>query len=297
MKRNIITIFIFLLTTTIALAKENTTAAFLKIGVGAIPVSMDEAFCAVANDVNAISYNPAGLAQIKGQQLLLVHNQWVEDIKYDYLIFVHNISPNRSLGGNVTYLRIDNLIGRDDDGDLTENFNAYDLAVGLAYGEKLSKNLLIGIYLKCIYLLNENVSGSGIAADLGWLYKTNIKNLDIGLCLQNIGTKIKFIETKEELPLTIKLGIAYKISHILTLAADWNMPKNDRTCINAGMEINIFNLIALRASYKSQVDLDKKSHWSYGGGIKISNYQIDYAFVPYGILGDTHRFALLLKYD
>lgn len=134
MKRNIISIFILLLTTTIALAKENTTATFLKIGVGAIPVSMGEAFSAVANDVNAISYNPAGLAQIKGQQLLLVHNQWFEDIKHDYLSFAHNISPNRSLGGNVTYLRIDDLIGRDDDGDLTENFNAYDLAVGLASG-------------------------------------------------------------------------------------------------------------------------------------------------------------------
>jgi len=296
MKRSMVSIVILFLTTSIW-AKDNTTATFLKIGTGARPVSMGEAFCAVANDVNAIYWNPAGLSQIKGQEFLLVHNQWLEDIKHTYISFAQNISPNRTLGGNITYLRIDDLMGRDEVGVLTENFHAYDLALGLAYGEKLSPHLLIGVVLKYIYQLNENVSGSGIAADLGWLYKTKIKNLDMGLCLQNIGTKIKFIETKEELPLNIKLGIAYKLPHIFTLAIDGNKPKDGDICINTGIEIIMLKIMAIRVGYKSQTKLDSESHWSYGAGFKINNYHINYAFIPYGLLGDTHRLALLLKFE
>jgi hypothetical protein len=297
MGRSIVSIFIIILTASTAWAKDNTTATFLKIGVGARPVSMGKAFCAVANDVNTIYWNPAGLAQIKGQEFLLVHNQWFEEINHDYIAFAQNITPNRTFGGNVIYLRIDDLIGRDDVGNLTNNFDVYDLALGLAYGEKISKHILIGIHLKCIYQLNENVSGSGVALDLGWLYKTNIKNLDLGLCIQNIGTKIKFIDTKEKLPLNIKLGIAYKIPNIFTIAVDGNIPNDGDICINTGIEIYILNLMAIRVGYKSQTDLDSESHWSYGIGFKIKNYYINYAFVPYGILGDTHRLALLLKFD
>ncbi|MEW6095857.1 MAG: PorV/PorQ family protein [bacterium] len=297
MRRSIVSIFILILTTSITWAKDNTGATFLKIGVGPRPTAMGEAFCAVANDVNAIYWNPAGLAQIKGQQLLLIHNQWFEDINHDYIGFAQNITSNRTFGGNITYLRIDNLIGRDEIGNKTDDFNAYDLALGLAYGEKLSKHLLIGVHLKCIYQLNENVSGSGIAADIGWLYKTDIKNLDLGLCIQNIGTKIKFIDTKEILPLNIKLGIAYKVPSIFTIAVDGNIPREGDICVNTGTEITILNFMSMRVGYKSQTDLDSETHWSYGVGFKIRNYHINYAFVPYGLLGDTHRLALLLKFD
>lgn len=295
-KRCIVSISILLLTTSFVWAKNNTGATFLKIGVGARPVAIGQAFCAVADDVNAIYYNPAGLAQVKGQEFLLVHNQWFEEINHEYLGFAHNISPNRTLGGNITCLRIDDLIGRDDVGNKTKNFNAYDLALGLAYGERLSDHLLIGVHIKSIYQLNENISGSGIAIDLGWLYKTKI-NLDLGLSVQNIGTKIEFIDKKENLPLNLKVGIAYKLPRIFVIAVDGNMPKDGDVSVNAGFEIVLLNLMALRAGYKSQTDMDTKEHWSYGIGFKMGHSQIDYAFVPYGILGDTHRLALLLKFE
>ncbi|MEW6619681.1 MAG: PorV/PorQ family protein [bacterium] len=296
MMKRLIFISIFLFISSFVWAKNNTGATFLKINGGARPAGMGDVFCAVANDVNALYFNPAGLAQIKGEECLLTYTQWFEDVKYNYLAFAQNISRARTIGGNVTYLRINDLIGRDDDGDLTGNFDAYDLALGLAYAERLSKHSLVGLHLKSIYQLNENTSGSSIAIDFGWLYKNIIKDLDLGLCIQNIGTKIKFIKKKEELPLNIKVGLAYKLPRILIIAVDGNIPEDGKVSVNAGTEITLLRFLSLRTGYKSQTDLDSKSHWSYGVGLKISDYQINYAFVPYGILGDTHRVSLLLKF-
>ena len=35
---------------------------------------------------------------------------------------------------------------------------------------------------------------------------------------------------------------------------------------------------------------------SFGGGFRYEKYQIDYAFVPFGDLGNTHRISLLFNF-
>ena len=46
-----------------------TGAQFLKIGTGARPVAMGYAFSAVADDLNALYWNPAGLALQMDRQM------------------------------------------------------------------------------------------------------------------------------------------------------------------------------------------------------------------------------------
>ena len=47
------------------LAALNTGAAFLKIGTGARPAALGGAYTALADDVNAIYYNPGALARLQ----------------------------------------------------------------------------------------------------------------------------------------------------------------------------------------------------------------------------------------
>src|SRR5207302_10246043 len=48
-------------------------AAFLKIGPGARPAAMGEAFTGVADDIHAIYWNPAGLATLRSPELTGMH--------------------------------------------------------------------------------------------------------------------------------------------------------------------------------------------------------------------------------
>jgi len=52
-------------------------AAFLKLGQGARAIGMGESFVAVGDDVNALFWNPAGIARIKERQLTFMYSDWL----------------------------------------------------------------------------------------------------------------------------------------------------------------------------------------------------------------------------
>jgi len=57
---------------------------------------MGESFCAVADDINALYWNPAGIAQINERQATFMYSDWLEEIKYNYLAYFH---PMQVIGG------------------------------------------------------------------------------------------------------------------------------------------------------------------------------------------------------
>jgi hypothetical protein len=68
---------------------------------------------------------------------------------------------------------------------------------------------------------------------------------------------------------------------------------------SAGVEGTIHPLFALRAGYKyssGMTTLGALAGISGGLGFKFGSYQLDYAFVPYGDLGQTHRVSFLAKF-
>ncbi|NCQ19562.1 MAG: UPF0164 family protein, partial [Ignavibacteria bacterium] len=66
-------------------SKVGTAAAqFLKISAGARPMSMGETFVAVANDVNTLYWNPAGITNIDKISVGASHTQWFAEIFHNY---------------------------------------------------------------------------------------------------------------------------------------------------------------------------------------------------------------------
>lgn len=131
------------------------------------------------------------------------------------------------------------------------------------------------------------------------LYDTPIPKLSAGLVIQNIGTKIKFMSEGDPLPLNIKLGGVYKLlkDDTLTLALDVNKPIDNEINLHIGGEYWATDMIVLRLGYKTTTvgNLGALSGLSMGLGFKWLRYGIDYAWVPYGDLGNTHRFSLSAK--
>src|SRR5438045_4142227 len=64
-------------------------AAFLKIGAGARPAGLGQAYTAIADDANAIYWNTAGLSTIRKNEFVAMRAELFQDLRYHYFAFVH----------------------------------------------------------------------------------------------------------------------------------------------------------------------------------------------------------------
>jgi hypothetical protein len=138
------------------------------------------------------------------------------------------------------------------------------------------------------------------AVDFGGLYFVPGSSLILGANIQHVGTKMKFVEESFSLPVNAKLGAAYRmIDGALTFAVDVNRPVDSDLNIGLGGEYKIMGTINLRAGYRYTLggnDLGTASGLRAGIGVEIRDYKLDYAFVPYGELGQAHRISLLANF-
>jgi len=274
-----------------------TIGQVLEFGVGARACAMGEAFTGLADDFSAIYWNPAGIAQIKDIEFNFMHNDWFQGIRYE---FVSTLLPLEeelgAIGLSGVILKVDDIVGRDTKGNFTSNFEAKDSILNLTFGQKWAEQLMGGVTIKKINLKIENAEADEIVFDIGGLYKFQDMGLTVGTVIQNIGKMMKFIQEKEKLPLNFKLGISYKIpKRRVLLSLDLSKSIASDIRVNLGTEITLSSFSKLRFGYNSTNDAD--NGFTTGVGFKIKDiFELDYAYIPYGELGDTQRVSLTTKF-
>jgi len=274
-----------------------TIGQVLEFGVGARACSLGEAFTGLADDFSAIYWNPAGIAQIQDLEFNFMHNDWFQGIRYEFVSTILPLAEEvGALGLSGIILKTDDLVGRDTEGNFTSNFEAKDSILGVSFGQMWNEKLMWGVTIKQINLKIENEKNNEIAFDLGGLYKFQNTGLTLGAVIQNIGKEMKFIQQDEKLPLKFKLGISYKIPTKRTLfALDLNKSVASDMKINLGTEIILSSISKLRVGYNSTNDAD--NGFTIGIGFKLKEIiELDYAYIPYGELGNTQRISLTGKF-
>jgi hypothetical protein len=271
--------------------------SFLKVGMGARPVGMGEAFTAISGDINSIYWNPAGLARIEGIDLTFMHNRWFQEISSNYLAAAFKIKKN-IIGVGLALNRVPDIEVRDKPtAEPVGTFDAEDLVLTLGYAKSFGAKLDLGISVKGLYQKIYTYETSGLGFDIGGVYVLNDK-LQFGTAILNLGPKMKFKEEKFSLPLVYRLGAAYKTSERqlngdILLGLDLIKPRDSDLKLHSGIEYNYDKILSLRIGYQSGYD-DKS--FSFGMGLGYERYGIDYAFVPFSSdLGNTHRISLEIK--
>ena len=273
---------------------------FLKIGVGAEAMSMGESQVAATDDLYASYWNPAGLTRLQKPQIALMHNEWFAGINHEFVGFAVPLGNVGTVGVSSSYLSFGELQGRDRDGNETTIFRPYDLAVILSYARSFGSALAFGTNAKFLREQIADETGTGIAFDFGALYNFSEMPLSLGFNAQHLGPRVKFIEEAFGLPVTFRLGVAYKLwSEALTLTTDIIRPSDNDLAIAGGAGYTIGNILHLRTGYKYKIggnDLGAISGLTGGFGLTLRQFQLDYALVPFGILGLTHRFSLVANF-
>ncbi len=272
---------------------------FLKIGVGARPAAMGGAFSGLANDVNAVYWNPAGLARIGQGELSFAHTEWIEGMRFETLGVGQRINGFGVMGLTINYFSMGETQGYDEDDKKTDMFTAYDRFLSLTWAAPLtaSEKILIGGTVKLIQEKIEEEKAEAYAGDAGMLYEPG-QRFSIGISVLNFGSKVQFISESDPLPLTIKAGGAYRLSKGLTIAVDASKPIDNEISVHTGIEWVYKNLLAVRTGFKTDTieNLDALSGLSGGLGFHWKGWGIDYAWVPYGKFGSTHRINLMGRF-
>lgn len=189
-----------------------------------------------------------------------------------------------------------------------EYFYANSLSAGLAYSRNLSDKFSFGLQLKYIQERLAEYIDHTAAVDLGFLYRTDFRDLQFAILLQNFGTNsslsgdflaLDFNRTPPSLgtnaPATVfKIGISAKAleidEHGLTAGMQLNHPSDNAENIRIGFEYDYREFLFIRTGYK--LNVVGQNLPTFGAGVKthIGRHplQIDYAINPSQFLGLQH---------
>lgn len=271
--------------------------SFLRIGVGARPLGMGGTFTAIANDVYATYWNPAGLVQLKTLQIGSMYTVMSLDRKFNYLSFAVPVNESLSFGLSLLDYRVDGIEIRDGSEIFLGTFKNSEDVLTFSIGIGLTKWFYIGGNLKYFFqkLLNDSATGYGF--DAGALLKLS-RFISIGFVVQDIDSSIRWdtaSDREDRFPMHIRGGIALKFwSDRLLISTDVASTESgnqfNSRILHAGVEIWPTGFMAMRGGYD-------ESDFTWGGTLKLSNFQMDYGLAKDRIdLGETHRFSFLISF-
>ena len=287
-------------------AKGTTTADFLELGVGARGDAMGGAYTAVVDDAEALYWNPAALSSVQDHSATLMHAPYIDSSYYDSIQYAQKLGPG-SIGVGLQYFNAGSITQTDASGVSTGSFDPYDLAISVGYGYKLNgmgvlDGYSVGAGVKWIQSRIATYA-SAEALDLGLLSRGYMDDkFHWALTATNIGTTEKFDQANENLPEMFSLGGSYKIMGNWLGSVNVDFPRGNAPYLALGTEYS-YNAgkglgIAIRGGYSTQTtsDVTGFTGFSFGAGIAFQKYSFDYAVVPFGDLGLTHRLSLSARF-
>ena len=293
-------------------------AQFLKIGVGARSVGMGESYVAVANDIEALYWNPAGIALFDQPAVFFSHTQWVVDLQMEFAGAVYHLDHSNSLGVSLAYLHTEDM---DETTALQpfgtgRMFSFGDFMLGLTYARNMTSQFSFGVTVKYMQETLADLNMRTVFFDLGTHYETGWRSTRFAVSVTNFGQDIspsgstiirdlnnqtnEVTEFQSFAPPTIfRIGIASEFidqeNQRLTGSIQLNHPNDNAENINIGMEYLWRGMFAIRSGYKTA---QAEESFSAGFGlhfpITMADFRLDYAFTNFGRLGNVNRFAVQL---
>jgi len=308
-------------------------ANFLKIGAGSRSAALGDAYVALANDVSALYWNPAGLALLNKAEVLFQSTAWIAGTNLYFSGLAFPLGNMGTIGASIYGFS---------SGDIQEttlaqpegtgrNVSANDMAIGVSYGYRFTDRFSAGTTIKYISERLSREKASTFAFDVGSIFITNfLHEMRIGISLSNLGGRMLLegpdlivshdlapdlptnkyadasLSTQDwDIPLVFRFGLATDVfkteNSNLLVAASLNDSRDYDLRFNFGTEFSMNILkdqsIFLRGGYKGNYD---EEGLCAGGGLILKlvgyNLKIDYAYSDTGRLGNAQRYSLGIEF-
>jgi hypothetical protein len=263
-------------------------ASELLIPVGARHIAMSGAAIATAQGIEAIYWNPAGLARSEKYtaSAMFSHMNYIADVNLNYVAVSSRFGGFGTLGFSIKALDIGDIpitteILPDGTGG---TFNPQFITAGLTYARMLSDRISVGATINIVNEDIDRVSARGVAFDFGVQYSNlaSINGLNIAVSVKNIGPSMKFsgsgllregditgedrtpgpvqiVAQSDELPSVLELGASYSVSLGENTKLDLTSLFQDNNFTDDvgrfGAEFNYNDLFFVRGGYSFAPDV------------------------------------------
>lgn len=276
-----------------------TGLSFLKIGAGARNIALGDNGTVFANDAASVFYNPANLLYCKSDEVLLMHNSWIQDVSSEIIAAKITIG-GLPIGIGVNSTSVKDIEIRNRPGAAEGTFNAQYFMGSLSTAFSVYQNISAGVTCKYLYegMFSEAANGYGL--DLGVSWKHVYQNISVAAAIKNMGSMDELGDVKTKLPTELRLGAYYPIGDVgnaITVTTGVELQKYtgyDDAHLNLGVEAGYDNMLYVRAGYMTMYEAKSVTT---GLGVQWKNVDVDYAMTPFSTdLGTAHSFSVKIGF-
>ncbi len=278
----------------LALVPVAASANFIETEVGARAMGMGGAFVAVADDVTALHWNPAGLSSLERVEVFGMRTSvyGIDGVSEDAAIVGYG---SGKYGAAIGWMRT----------GAQDLYSEDTIIAGYGYDGCFFEGLSAGVALKRFSIdapgydyyndpaFNED-GDAAFAADLGWLYKRS--NWTVGGAFRNLGEpKLQLLDTTERADpvyAEMRVGGSYLFRGVMLMSAEWRLPReapgfyDEKASLNLGTEVWFYDAFALRAGMN-------RDRITAGVGIKSQNLRVDVALLAERRIGSLYRLSAM----
>jgi len=285
----------------------------LRLPVGVRSVALGEANVGSVTGVEALFYNPAGIAMGGAStEVMFSHASLIADMDLNYAALTQKLGNQGTLGLSVKALSVGDIARTTEtapDGT-GEIFSPTFVVIGASYGRQVTDRVAFGGTVSYVseHILQE--SARAVAFDVGFQYDTDYRGLRLGLAMKNVGSSAQFTGTDFErlqhisgddptaanralssssgdfeLPTWFQFGLSYPALrgpqgeldvHGLYMSNSFAVDEG-----RVGAEYVYRKDYAIRAGYKITSDDSDLYGFTYGAGLRVgigaSHMWLDYA--------------------
>ncbi|MBI5214163.1 MAG: PorV/PorQ family protein [Ignavibacteriae bacterium] len=244
-----------------AMADSPYIGSFARMGFGARGMGMGNALVAVATgDINTY-YNPALAPFTEKRTASASFGILSLDRSLNFLSYTQPIEPRGGFSIGLINAGVSNIDGRDNDGVHTEDYSTFENQFYLAFANRVSDNLSLGVTVKMYYSkLFEEVSSSTVGFDIGAVFQFS-PELTLGASVSDINSKYNWNTTpvygslngknsKDKFPMVRKFGAAYHWKEAgAIISLEYENTSASTNAFRAGIEYAVHENISVRGGF------------------------------------------------
>ncbi len=289
-------------------AGGNPVYDFLRLTMNARAAALGNTFLTVRNDPTTLFFNPGAISSLEATSASIGFMKHLLDVNAGYAVYGQELPDIGWVSAGVVYLNYGSMDRMDKFGnDLGGTFGASDLAFSLGYGNKTG-DLSYGAAVKLIHSYIDEYNSTGLALDAGISYLIPDQQMVLAAGVLHAGMQLStFGETKESLPLDVRIGIGKKLEHLpLMVMLNFHKLNEDQdsffdrfTNFSVGGEFELSEALRARLGYYNEGRREwkignsaKLAGFSAGFGLTVASIMVDYSWNSLGEIGAMHRFSL-----
>lgn len=256
-------------------AYGTTAAEFLLLGAGARGLALGGAYSALATDVSALYYNPAGAAQIPRPGASLSTYSYAVGTRYVWA----GLALPMSGGARTVGLQIGNFGFSDQpvytvenpDGDGTK-YDVSQTFIGFTYAQNFSDRFAAGLTVKAISDALGGTSANAFAVDFGTNFHAQAagRPIRVSFVIQNLGSELKHSgsaldQTVTRPPVPGQVEVPQESQPAELATKEWGLP----VVFRVGASLDAFSNEQTRVTVLSEFTQPNNSRAGFGVGAEF----------------------------